>query len=71
MILHANPIDRVDLVVDQGAKPAGPDGFLDALDRLVERRHPQRDQNETGGPAMAARFRDSFPSTLPSQEATA
>jgi hypothetical protein len=34
----ADPLDRVDLVVDQDAEPADVDRFLDALDRLVERR---------------------------------
>ena len=34
----ADPLDRVDLVVDQDAKPADLDRFLDALDRIVERR---------------------------------
>jgi hypothetical protein len=66
----ADPLDRVDLVVDQGAKPADLDRFLDALDRLVERRLSQRDQNETSGRAMAACFCDSSPSTRPSQEVT-
>ena len=67
---HADPFDRVDLVVDQDAKPTDLDRFLDALDRLVERRLSQRGQNETGSPAKAARFSDSSPSTLQSQEAT-
>jgi hypothetical protein len=51
-----DPLDRVDLVVDQDAEPADVDRFLDALDRLVERRLSQRNQNETGGPGPAARF---------------
>ena len=51
----ADPLDRFDLVVDQDAEPADVDRFLDALDRLVERRLSQRTQNETGGPGPAAR----------------
>ena len=34
----ADPFDRVDLVVDQDAKPTDLDGLFDALDRNVERR---------------------------------
>ena len=52
----ADPLDRFDLVVDQDAEPADVDRFLDALDRLVERRLSQRTQNESGGPGPAARF---------------
>ena len=55
MIAPADPLDRVDLVVDQDAEPADVDRFLDALDRMVERRLSQRTQNETGGPGPAAR----------------
>ena len=51
--LPADLLDRIDLAVDQDAEPADVDQFLDALDRLVERRLSQRNQNETGGPAMA------------------
>ena len=43
----ADPLDRVDLVVDQDAKPTDLDRFLDALDRLVERRLSQRGQKES------------------------
>ena len=46
---QADPLDRFDLVVDQDAEPADVDRFLDALDRLVERRISQR-HNDTGGP---------------------
>ncbi len=67
----ADPLDRFEVVPDPEAKPADLDRFLDALDRLVERRLSQRGQNETGSPAKATRFSDSSPSTLPSQEATA
>ena len=66
----ADPLDHVDLVVDPAAEPADVDRFLDALDRIVTRRLSQRGQNETGSPAKAARFCDSFLSTRPSQEAT-
>ncbi len=77
MIALASPaVPRLDddalvVVLDQDAKPTDLDRFLDALDRLVERRLSQRGQNETGSPAKAARFSDSSPSTLQSQEATA
>ena len=40
--LPADPLDRFDLVVDQDAEPADVDRFLDALDRLVERRLSQQ-----------------------------
>lgn len=43
----ADPLDRVDVVVDQDAEPADVDHFLDALDRIVERRLSQR--ATTGG----------------------
>ena len=66
----ADPLDRVDLVVDQDAKPLDVDWFLDAIDRIVTRRLSQRGQNETSGPAMAACFSNSSPSTHQSQEAT-
>ena len=38
----ADPLDRFDIVVDQDAEPADLDRFLDALDRLVERKLSQR-----------------------------
>jgi len=38
----ADPLDRVDLVVDQDAEPADVDRFLDALDLMVERRLSQQ-----------------------------
>ena len=34
----ADPLDRFDLVVDQDAESLDVDRFLDALDRIVERR---------------------------------
>ncbi len=52
---HPNRMLVEHLVVDQDAEPADVDRFLDALDRLVERRLSQRTQNETGGPGPAAR----------------
>ena len=51
--LPADPLDRVDLVVDQDAEPADVDGFLDALDRLVERRLSQRNKNAIGARRLA------------------
>lgn len=68
MIRPADPLDRVDLVVDQDAAPADVDGLLDALDRIVMRRLSQRGQNETGSPAKAARSCDSIPPDSASQE---
>ena len=62
MIASAYPADprSVDdalvVVVDHDAEPADVDRFLDALDRIVERRLSQRTQNEAGGPGPAARF---------------
>ena len=38
----ADPRDRLDVVVDQDAEPADLERFLDALDRIVERRLSQR-----------------------------
>jgi hypothetical protein len=61
--LRADRLDRVDLVVDQDAEPADVDRFLDALDRMVERRLSQRTQNETGGPVTAARSPELVPPT--------
>jgi predicted GTPase len=43
----ADPLDRVDVVVDQDGEPLDVDRFLDALDRIVERRLSQR--ATTGG----------------------
>jgi hypothetical protein len=46
----------------------------DRYQRYLRRRRPRRGPppgNETGGPATAARFCDSSPSTSQSQEATA
>ena len=40
--LPADPLDRFDLVVDQDAEPLDVDRFLNALDRMVERRLSQR-----------------------------
>ena len=54
--LPADPLDHLHLAVDQDAEPADVDRLLDALDRIVERRLAKGNQNETSGPAMAARF---------------
>ena len=62
--------DALVVVVDQDTEPVDVDRFLDAVNRIVEQRLSQR-QNETGGPGPAARFCDSSPSTSPSQRATA
>jgi hypothetical protein len=42
--------------------------LLDALDRIVEQRLAQGNQNETSGPAMAARSRDLVPPACTSHE---
>ena len=44
----------LDLVVDPDADPFDEDQFLDALDRLVERRLSQRNQTTSGGTPAAA-----------------
>ena len=59
----ADPLDRLDLVVDQDTEPADVDQFLDAFDRIVERRLEQHNQNETGGPARPPVSLIRFPST--------
>jgi hypothetical protein len=54
-----------EVVLDQDAEHLDVDQFLEVLDRIVTRRLQQRDQNETGGPAKAARFCDSSPPDFP------
>jgi len=46
-------LDRFVLVVDPDADPFDEDGFLDALDRLVERRLSKRSTADSGGPSAA------------------
>ncbi len=41
-----DPLDRVDVAVDQTGEPADVDRFLDALDRIVERRLKQRKETD-------------------------
>jgi hypothetical protein len=46
-------LDRFEVVVDPDAEPADLDRFLDALDRLVERRLKQRNQTTSAGTPAA------------------
>ena len=55
-------LDRFDLVVDPDAEPLDLDRFLNALDRLVERRLAAR-QQPVSRPATRSRSRPSSDST--------
>ena len=44
--LPAACLDRLEVVPDPAAKPADVDRFLDALDRIVERRLKQRKETD-------------------------
>jgi hypothetical protein len=48
-------LDRFEVVVDPDAEPADLDRFLDALDRLVERRLAQRKHSTSAGTPAAER----------------